>query len=186
MKKNRIPWPGIVISSWYLLAIFFIIYQAVKSLTAYALAFIVLQNPKVGAQFIGGFPAMLMQPMVELIFIVLIMAGVMYGRRIMGIIVTIIVQILFLLTMILNLFKLIFSGKMGSLGVNPIGLFLGIFIGFLVLSVLLWLSFKCLQHPYYGGDGRKFEWGSLKSREGWRRLFLGEKAGIRGEEMTTF
>ncbi len=173
-KKNRMPWVSLIVIAEYLFMLVMLVFTTVKSLTAYALAFIVLQNSDIGAKFIGDFPVMLSLALLEVIILTFILAGIFYSSRWMMLSVFAIQVVLIINTLIrLIKFLVIFDFK----------LVLAQFVGILILLVLLWAIMKSLQSYYYGGNGKPFNW---KTWQGWKQFLLGEKNSSNSSDMTTF
>jgi len=179
MRKNRIPWAGVLIGIVMLLYVIFIILLGGYILNRMFMQLFLASIEKIPFMTSRQIMFFYVTSNIGAIILALISLGLFYGKRIV-VFITLIIFSNNIIYSFLAIFKnLIYYDK--SISFIIIKLLI-----ILILGIFIYLSFKCLQHPYYGGDGRKFEWGSLKSWGGWKRLFLGEKAGIRGEEMTTF
>lgn len=165
MKKIKIPWQGVILVVIYLLVTIGFIAITIRNLSAYALAFIVLQKPEIAAKFLGEFPQMMAVSLVLVSVLTFVFVSIGYGKR-LGVMFSLVSYISMIISGIGRFFKLLFDGE--------VKIALMQFVGFFVLFGVLWLAWKCLQYPYYGGDGNGYD---FKTWSGWKEFFLGRRNG---------
>ena len=168
MKKIKRPWQSIVIILLYITMIGILGYTAVLNVSQYTLAFVILQDPNRGAEFLGALPNMVAFPLVMVSFLTFVATSILYGKRI-GLIVAGVIQILIFMSGLINLAKLLVTGDFKNLALQ--------FMGMFFLAGIIWLIMKCFKHPFYGGNGKI----TLDTFKFWKK-----RQAVRSEDMTTF
>jgi hypothetical protein len=173
-KNNKIPWTALVIVVEYLFMLAALIYMTVRELTAYALAFIVLQNSSIGAKFIGDFPMMLLLPLLSVMMLAFILTSVIYGNRWVMLFV-LISHITFIFNALVRFIKLLTAADIKKEFIQLLAIFM--------LSGLVWVIMRALKHPYYKGDGTPLDW---KSWPGWKKFIFGVDSRFKKDRLTSF
>jgi hypothetical protein len=168
MKKNKRPWQSVAIIILYMVITVAVGYTAVINIAKYTLAFIVLQDPNRGAQFMSALPNMVATPLVMVSFLTFVLTSILYGKKI-GLIMAGVIQTFLFLSGAINLIKLLVAGDFN--------IFILQFIGMFILAGILWLIWQCLKHPFYGGDGKL----SVDTFKFWKKRKI-----VNSDDMTTF
>lgn len=170
-NKTKRPWQGILLGIIFSLLTVAIPVITTIGLSTFLASFIISQNAKIAANFLGVFPIVLGVSFVMVVLTTLITVGIFYGRRwSIGLI---------LVGMILNFLNGIFTllKSLSSFNIQYISLKI---LGLLVTSFIIWLSIVSLKHSFYGGDKTGIDW---KSWKGIKNIF---KKNKNTEDTTTF
>ena len=170
--KNQItikrPWQGTVLGGIYALLSSALPIISGLWIYVYIEAYILSQNAMIAAKMLGIFPLLYGISFLIMTLTILLMVGILSGKRW----VVVVVLVLSVVNSFSSFISIIKKSTNHDSGRN----ILLSFTGMMLMIFATWLALKCLQHPYYGGNG-KLSWQTLKF---WGR----REAEV--DEMTTF